>query len=296
MKKLHLFVVLMAALASLALAPGAPKPPRGSGGGGSNAQTGSKTPPAAAVPRVVLTLIDGKSISGEFVEVSPAGMTLKQNAKSDPVFTPWSQIKHASNKMTHDSVVAEWQKTKRDQLCDSCVGTGATTCPTCEGTGVDPAQKQNCTKCEGTGSLGKCKTANCVEGKIPCPNTCLKPEMFTSPPDPKDGKKKKHFRGKGGGDYWWSDGHIGELIVYEDGVPVNKGKCPKCDGTSRVVDTACKGTGKQLCADCHGHGVVGPDCTNCDDGQAKCATCSGTGLKVAAAAADPAATPAPPAQ
>jgi tetratricopeptide (TPR) repeat protein len=38
-----------------------------------------------------------------------------------------------------------------------------------------------------------------------------------------------------GGSQSWSTRHIGEVIVYERGRPVNKGKCPICKGTGRVT-------------------------------------------------------------
>ncbi len=39
--------------------------------------------------------------------------------------------------------------------------------------------------------------------------------------------------GKGGSEYWSND-HMGEVIEYENGRPINKGKCPICHGTTHV--------------------------------------------------------------
>jgi hypothetical protein len=229
--------------------------------------------------RIVLTLNDGKTVSGELVEATPAGVTLKPNPKAEPVMTPWSSIKRAGGGLSREAIVNEWRKSKPQLLCDTCTGAGATTCPTCEGTGVDPAQKQTCAKCEGSGSTGKCKTPNCVDGKIPCPDKCLKAESFTGPKDA-DGKRWRQFKGKGGGSLRVSDGHIGQRVLMVDGVPqLIQEPCPTCAGITRVKDAACKGTGKTLCADCKGHGVVGPDCTACEGGSVKCETCGGSGLK-----------------
>jgi hypothetical protein len=37
-----------------------------------------------------------------------------------------------------------------------------------------------------------------------------------------------------GGYNAWSTHHLGEVIAFENGKPVNKGKCPICHGTGRV--------------------------------------------------------------
>jgi hypothetical protein len=232
--------------------------------------------------RIVITLNDGKTVSGELIGATPAGVTVKPNPKADDVMTPWSSIKRVGNGLTRQKIVDEWRKTKHELLCDVCDGSGATTCPTCNGTGVDPAQKQNCAKCEGTGSLGKCKTANCVGGMIPCPDTCLKESSFSGVRD-KDGKLWRKFRGKNGSVLSVSDAHVGQRVLYVDGNPqLIESPCPTCGGTTKIKDPACNGTGKTICPDCHGHGVVGPKCPNCVDGEVKCATSDGTGLKKAA--------------
>lgn len=244
------------------------------------AVTFAATPPAPPANRVVVALKDGSTLSGELVEATPAGVTIRQSAKTPPVTKPWSAIKQLGNGMTHESILAEWRATKADQLCETCTGEGDAKCEACDGKGVDPATAKACEKCEGTGSTGKCKTPRCDAGKIPCPNTCLKPSDFQGPPR-KDGKRWKSFRAKGGGSQEWSDGHIGQLIVYVDGMPENKGVCPRCAGKSVIDDVACRGTGKQTCVTCHGHGVTGEDCKLCVDGQSPCKTCGATGLKAA---------------
>ena len=241
--------------------------------------------------RIVLTLNDGKTVSGELVEATPAGVTLKPNPKAEPLMTPWSSIKRAGGGLSREAIVDEWRKPKPALLCETCTGAGATTCPTCEGTTIDPAQEQACAKCEGTGSTGKCKTPNCIDGRILCPDKCLKAESFTGAKDA-DGKRWRTFRGKGGGSMRVSDGHVGQRVVVVDGVPqLIQEPCPTCGGTTRVKDSVCKGTGKTTCADCKGHGVTGPDCAACPDGNVKCTTCEGTGLK----AVDATDSPPPPA-
>jgi hypothetical protein len=55
-----------------------------------------------------------------------------------------------------------------------------------------------------------------------------------------------------GGYQYWSQNHVGEVIVYSNGVAVNIGKCKVCGGTGKVKCDVCKGTGKQTCPVCNG--------------------------------------------
>ena len=82
-----------------------------------------------------------------------------------------------------------------------------------------------------------------------------------------------------GGWHSWSEQHLGELIKIENGVPVNKGKCPKCGGTSFITCELCKGTGKVICPECKGEKEIFPVCPDCKNGEVECKTCKGTGLK-----------------
>ncbi len=110
----------------------------------------------------------------------------------------------------------------------------------------------DCPQCLGEGS-SPCK-AHCKDGKVRCPATCLKQDDPGWVPGP-EGKTVKHFpvKKKGmSGDSWWSTGHLGQLIVYEDGMPVNKGVCPTCKGTGLIDCKACVGTGRLTCALCKG--------------------------------------------
>lgn len=65
-----------------------------------------------------------------------------------------------------------------------------------------------------------------------CPSSCIKATdggWYV-----KDGKRWKNYPGGSNGTYSWSEAHIGERIVYEKGIPVNKGVCPTCEGSGRV--------------------------------------------------------------
>jgi len=75
-----------------------------------------------------------------------------------------------------------------------------------------------------------------------CPGNCLKPSMqgwhkMTVPgcPDRLVWMVYPYLdpAGKGGSEYWSND-HMGEVIEYVNGRPVNKGKCPICGGTGKV--------------------------------------------------------------
>jgi hypothetical protein len=50
----------------------------------------------------------------------------------------------------------------------------------------------------------------------------------------------------------WSEHHLGEVIVMQDGKPANIGKCKICGGTTKVTCPVCKGTGKETCPICQG--------------------------------------------
>jgi hypothetical protein len=50
----------------------------------------------------------------------------------------------------------------------------------------------------------------------------------------------------------WSEHHLGEVIVMQDGKPTNIGKCKICGGTGKVNCSVCKGTGKVTCPVCNG--------------------------------------------
>ena len=77
-------------------------------------------------------------------------------------------------------------------------------------------------------------TLRCHRAGI-CPANCLKLSMpgWTKLPGEDPNKIFMKFPFSGGYQAW-SNHHLGELIVYENGKPVSKGKCPTCNGTGKV--------------------------------------------------------------
>ena len=230
-------------------------------------------------PRVTVVKNDKTSLNGEFVEATPAGVTVK-SPKGEPTLTAWADIKSVSNGLTHQKIVDEWKTTHAELLCETCHGDGATKCDTCHGTGVDPANATPCEKCKGTGDLGKCP--KCTDGKVPCPATCIKRSDFHGEKDANGVPRSRWFKNRDGSSMWYHEAHIGELLVLENGTWVNRGKCPTCAGTTQIICPTCHGSAKRDCTTCHGAGVTGPACAVCKGGKVPCATCGGTGLKAAA--------------
>ncbi len=78
-----------------------------------------------------------------------------------------------------------------------------------------------------------------------CPGNCLKPSMKGWRKMKVEGTPDRlvwmvypylDAAGKGGSEYWSND-HMGEVIEYVNGRPVNKGKCPICNGTGKITLT-----------------------------------------------------------
>ena len=59
-----------------------------------------------------------------------------------------------------------------------------------------------------------------------------------------------------GGYQAWNQHHVGEVVVYQNGVAVSTGQCKVCGGTTRVTCSACKGQGRQGCEVCNGKKFV----------------------------------------
>jgi hypothetical protein len=116
---------------------------------------------------------------------------------------------------------------------------------------------QPCFGCNARGStvcFGGCKS-----GELECPGPCLKltrgkwEKLQVAGHDPNE-LWQKFPDGKG----WtaWTSGHVGEVIVVQNGKAVNTGKCQRCGGAAKVKCTVCGGKGERICDFCEGKKVV----------------------------------------
>jgi hypothetical protein len=125
-----------------------------------------------------------------------------------------------------------------------------------EAAGPGPGEKI-CFACKGEGVV-PCRAPGCVEGQVGCPGPCLKMSrgawihMDVAGHDPNELWQKFPNQSGQGGYQAWNQNHVGEVVVYQNGVAVNIGKCKVCGGTTKATCSACKGTGKQTCPICDG--------------------------------------------
>lgn len=241
-------------------------------------------PPAGKVERVTVVKVDKKSVSGELVTADADGVILQPAGKADAVLIGWKEIATVSNGLTRAQAVAKWKVKFADKLCPTCQGERTVKHDACNGTGVDPATKQPCAACKGTGTAGKCTNPKDKEkkGKVDCPGPCLKLSVGTWKKHD-DGKLWREFKFANGHGYSVSQGHVGEVWTFtKTGEPESKESCKVCGGTATVDCPTCDGKGDLACKTCRRTGVTGPACKDCALGQIKCATCKGSGLLVAA--------------
>lgn len=120
--------------------------------------------------------------------------------------------------------------------------------------GPKPGEKI-CFACEGTG-LVKCMAPGCVDGKVDCPGPCLKLDrgewvhMQVAGHPASDVWQK--FHQSDGTWVAYNQGHLGHVIVMENGRAVDSGPCKICGGTGKVPCKVCNGTGKVVCPICGG--------------------------------------------
>lgn len=128
---------------------------------------------------------------------------------------------------------------------------------------IDPATGRpliECPRCKGVGKVN-CAARGCVEGKIECNGPCLRLTKGTWFKDEKLGHGPDElwiaFREKGGTQYW-TKGHVGEVVEMRDGKAVIAGKCPVCQGTTRMPCKICGGSAQVACPVCKGQKEI-PD-------------------------------------
>jgi hypothetical protein len=125
-----------------------------------------------------------------------------------------------------------------------------------EASGPAPGEK-DCFACKGEGIVA-CRAPGCAEGKVDCPQPCLKLSrgawihMNVAGHDPSELWQKFPDRDGRGGYYAFSQNHLGEIVEYQGNRAVSIGKCQVCGGTTKVMCNACKGSGKQTCPICGG--------------------------------------------
>jgi hypothetical protein len=252
----------------------------GAGGIKSGPGAGAPKPPPAEdpnEPRITVTWATGQAQPAFFISADPDGVKLRIAMGKEAQVYPWEKIKRLSNGVTREKVVADWKTQHASELCDTCHGDRVSPCESCKGTGVKSDEQKPCDKCEGKGTTGDCKKCK-TTGAIECPDNCLKLSQGNWVKK-EDGVRWRSFKNKDGGMPTWSEHHLGEIVVNEAGVWVNKGKCPTCNGTMKIKCPGCDGKGQALCKSCKGKGVVGPACSDCKEGMAPCKPCGGTGLK-----------------
>jgi len=229
-----------------------------------------------AAEMVIVTEKDGKKkVIGELVSADGDKVVVKPEDEEN-VELKWSDIQKVSNGLTQVVAAQRWKALNADKVCPTCHGDRVIACPKCGGTGKDAVAKALCKNCNGTGQA-KCTVKSCVNGMCDCPGQCLKLSEGNWEFGQEDLRWRK-FTYPGG---WasWSERHLGQIIAYEDGKPVNKGVCPQCNGTTKIKCLLCTGSGKIVCPVCLGSKEVAAACAVCQNGKVTCPTCKGTGVK-----------------
>jgi hypothetical protein len=136
--------------------------------------------------------------------------------------------------------------------------------PTPEVAGPPPGE-QVCFACKGEGTV-PCRVPGCVDGKVDCPGSCLKLSKGVWKHTDIDGNPSdmlwQYFTSADGRmTMGWSEHHLGEVIVMQDGKPTDIGQCKICGGTTKVTCSVCKGTGKVTCPICNGKKYIPPTWT-----------------------------------
>ena len=232
---------------------------------------------SAAKPGPIVTIkkTDGTTVRGQLVSPEPDQLVIKApGAAGETITFRWSQIKSISNGLTQEQSAAQWKALHKDELCPDCNGDRGVPCKDCHGTGFDQSKLVPCKDCGGAGALF-CTNKKCNDGQVDCPKPCIK--LSEGRWYMKDGKRVRNV-GRG----WVSDGHLGELFDTKGGAFTPLGKCPNCNGTTKVDCRDCGGLAYKICPTCNFEGKTGPACPTCEGGRTPCTTCGATGLKKAA--------------
>ena len=245
----------------------------------------TKPSPAGAsakpAPIVTITKSDGATVRGNLESSDPDQVTVRPMAaagggRGEPIVVPWKEIVRVSNGLTRAKALEQWKGENLGKLCGDCRGNRATRCGDCKGVAHDPAASKDCRTCKGE-MLVACKAKTCDAGKADCPDPCLKFSVGTWTTDA-NGFRTRWWAVKGG-KQGVTQNHLGELITVSGLNQIdNKGKCPRCGGTTKVECATCLGTAQVPCATCRASKTA-TDCAKCEAGDVECATCKGSGLK-----------------
>jgi hypothetical protein len=120
---------------------------------------------------------------------------------------------------------------------------------------------KTCFQCRGVGDL-KCPAPKCRDGKVDCPNPCLKltvgvweKKTVAGHTDPNERWQRVRF-GKKSAE--WSSAHIGQVPTLSPDGKFSSPTCPVCQGETRITCPKCQGKTTIACAVCAGTKVVPP--------------------------------------
>jgi hypothetical protein len=125
-------------------------------------------------------------------------------------------------------------------------------------TGPGPDEKA-CFECTGIGTV-VCRAPGCKAGQVDCPGNCLRlsrgswKHLTVAGHDPAD--LWISFKAPNRTKLSWNQNHVGDVIEYQNGAPVNIGRCKLCGGSTTVPCPSCKGEGRQTCQMCSGKKFV----------------------------------------
>jgi hypothetical protein len=135
--------------------------------------------------------------------------------------------------------------------------TNSMAAPPTEATAGPGPDEKVCFACKGQGTVA-CLVPGCRNGQADCPGACLKLNrgawihMDVAGHDPSELWQKFPNQSGQGGYQAWNQHHVGDVIVYQNGVAMDTGPCKICGGTTKVTCSVCKGTGKVACPICGG--------------------------------------------
>ncbi len=233
----------------------------------------------SCTPELLTVQPDPKPVPKALTPRRPGTPAPADPPKPDPVALAWKDVRHVSSGLTPLIALQMWEAQNAGHLCPTCHGERTVWCPVCKGTRHDPAAAADCKTCKGE-LLVACPSKGEADGKVACPNGCLRMSVGTWTKEP-DGKTFHTWNLGGGHTAGFSTAHIGQVIVpdYKNHTIADAGVCPICGGTILVEDPVCFGSGKVPCPECLARKSAGPCPNHCDGGRVVCPTCGGNGLK-----------------